>query len=174
MRFGRDWLPDRDVRGTADPSASLPRHAGAGGMTKERVRFDRDWLPDRKSCPSSAVVSHISRKTSEMWGPPEVLLTVQKAGKDRPLMGLRPVVFDPCTLVRTWGTRPVWEVGALSSPSLRRFALAALAFVCCGIGGLGRLSQSVCRNGRLARPGWSAWCRPGLRRRVAGSDRGRR
>ena len=25
----------------------------------------------------------------------------------RALKGLRPVVFDPCTLVRTWGTRPV-------------------------------------------------------------------
>ena len=50
-----------------------------------------------------AVVSHISRKTSEMWGT-RVLVVTEKR-KDRPLMGLRPVLVNPRTLVRTWGTR---------------------------------------------------------------------
>src|ERR1700688_3377384 len=61
-----------------------------------------------------------SREKRARCGAPDLLLTVQKAGQssrarllarrnDGPLMGLRPVFFDPCTPVRTWGTRPAGE-----------------------------------------------------------------
>ena len=50
-----------------------------------------------------AVVSHISLKTSEMWGTRVLVLTEKE--KDRALMGLRPVLVNPRTLVRTWGTQ---------------------------------------------------------------------
>ena len=48
-----------------------------------------------------AVKSHISPKTSEIWGT-QVLLWGQVV---RALMGLRPVFINPRTLVRTWGTQ---------------------------------------------------------------------
>jgi hypothetical protein len=48
-----------------------------------------------------AVESHISPKTSEIWGT-RVLLWGKVV---RALMGLRPVLLIPRTLVRTWGTQ---------------------------------------------------------------------
>jgi hypothetical protein len=48
-----------------------------------------------------AVESHISPKTSEMWGT-QVLLWGKVV---RALMGLRPFFINPRTLVRTWGTQ---------------------------------------------------------------------
>jgi hypothetical protein len=48
-----------------------------------------------------AVESHISPKTSEIWGT-QVLLWGKVV---RALMGLRPVFINPRTLVRTWGTQ---------------------------------------------------------------------
>jgi hypothetical protein len=48
-----------------------------------------------------AVESHISPKTSEIWGT-QVLLWGKVV---RALMGLRPVLVNPRTLVRTWGTQ---------------------------------------------------------------------
>jgi hypothetical protein len=47
------------------------------------------------------VESHISPKTSEIWGT-QVLLWGKVV---RALMGLRPVFINPRTLVRTWGTQ---------------------------------------------------------------------
>ena len=48
-----------------------------------------------------AVESHISPKTSEIWCTQDLLW-----GKVvRALMGLRPVLINPRTLVRTWGTQ---------------------------------------------------------------------
>jgi hypothetical protein len=48
-----------------------------------------------------AVESHVSPKTSEIWGT-QVLLWGKVV---RALMGLRPVFINPRTLVRTWGTQ---------------------------------------------------------------------
>jgi hypothetical protein len=48
-----------------------------------------------------AVESHISPKTSEIWGT-QVLFWGKVV---RALMGLRPVFINPRTLVRTWGTQ---------------------------------------------------------------------
>src|ERR1700730_1634359 len=97
----------------------VPRHAGAGVMTIDRVVRRVPWYPT-------------SREKRARCGAPDLVLLLQKAGqpsrarllarsRDRPLMGLRPVVFDPCTPHGTpgqaWrtlrGTRPVWEVGSL-------------------------------------------------------------
>jgi len=94
----------------AGPSA--PRCSG-----RDDKCFEREWLPERKSCPSSAVVSHISRKTSEMWGTRGLVKGIEK---DRPLMGLRPVFFGPRTPWRTWGTRPRGKGFMVGLPSRDR------------------------------------------------------
>jgi hypothetical protein len=43
-------------------------------------------------------------RKSGMWGPPMGWLLGQSS---KAVVGLRPVFFGPCTLGRTWGTRPI-------------------------------------------------------------------
>jgi hypothetical protein len=44
-----------------------------------------------------------------------LLLNLQKLWK-----GLRPIVFFPGTLVRTWGTRPVFDFAVVADLGLRK------------------------------------------------------
>jgi hypothetical protein len=70
------------------------------GFPVESGGVDEDHLAG-KVFGDRAVESHISPKTSEIWGT-QVLVW----GKDvRALMGLRPIFINPRTLVRTWGTQ---------------------------------------------------------------------
>jgi hypothetical protein len=65
-----------------------------------RTHRDAEAEERVKNIELSSAVSHISRKTSEMWGTRN-FLPIQKKQ-----WWASPVFFGPCTLWRTWGTRP--------------------------------------------------------------------
>jgi hypothetical protein len=88
---------------TADPSATL-------GMTKGSVVMARNYTQGKRNRRSLhyAPPDFLSRTVALMicMRLSEKKSSLRDRGKDRPLMGLRPVLLNPRTLVRTWGTRP--------------------------------------------------------------------
>jgi hypothetical protein len=93
------WYPT-----SREKRARYPEFPARGPWTRLRVRNPPDCTGNRG------------------YGTPDLVLTIQKASqsssarllarrKDRALMGLRPLLFGPCTLWRTWGSRPAGKVG---------------------------------------------------------------
>jgi hypothetical protein len=90
------WLVLVGFNDLCESSKVIERVQGGWGVENGVWRWKRGFGGEVLGV--SAVVSHLSRKTSEMWGTRRLF-----GGRrtDDTLIGLRPVVFGPRTLVRT-------------------------------------------------------------------------